>query len=125
VGYDPAEPDDDHGQVNPAYSFWAVERLVRRYPRLEAGQIRPGWSGLMTISTDWQPLLGALPGSSGLYCAAGFSGRGFQLSPAVGDLMAGLIAGEAEAAELLAPFRPARLAEGQSLQVTGLGTMWG
>ncbi|MBI1877215.1 MAG: FAD-binding oxidoreductase [Chloroflexi bacterium] len=123
VGYDPVEPEEDHGGVTEDYTLWVAERLVQRYPALEAGALRQGWSGLMTISPDWQPVLGALPGVSGLYCATGFSGQGFKISPAVGDLMAGLIAGEAEAAELLTPFRPARFAEGQALASSEFGAL--
>jgi glycine/D-amino acid oxidase-like deaminating enzyme len=118
VGYDPVEPEDDLGVVTSDYTLWTVERLVQRYPVLEAGRLRQGWSGLMTISPDWQPVLGPLSELSGLYCATGFSGQGFKISPAVGDLMAGLIAGEAQAAQLLAPFRPARFAEGQPLAIS-------
>jgi sarcosine oxidase subunit beta len=120
VGYDPVEPDDTQERVSPDYTFWAAERLVQRYPRLATAQLRPGWSGLMSISPDWQPLLGRLPEVTGLYCATGFSGGGFKISPAVGDLMAGLITGETEAAQLLAPFRPARFAENEPLATSGL-----
>lgn len=123
VGYDPAEPEDDHGRDSADYSFWAVERLVQRYPALERGQVRPGWSGLLTVTPDWQPVLGALPQTAGVYCATGFSGHGFQISPAVGDLIAGLIAGEPKATELLAPFRPTRFAEGQPLEASEFGTL--
>lgn len=120
VGYDPVEPADKDERVTSEYTFWAAERLVQRYPSLESGEIRPGWSGLMSISPDWQPVLGAIPDVSGLYCAAGFSGQGFKISPAVGDLMAGLLAGEANAAELLHPFRPTRFAENQPLTTSGV-----
>lgn len=123
MGYDPVEPEDDNGRVPEDYTLWVAERLVQRYPALEAGRLQRGWSGLMTISPDWQPVLGALPGVSGLYCATGFSGQGFKISPAVGDLMAGLIAGEAEAAKLLAPFRPSRFAEGQPLTANEFGAL--
>jgi sarcosine oxidase subunit beta len=115
AGYDFAEPEDAFGRVPPDYTLWTMERLVQRYPALETSELRPGWSGPMALSPDWQPLLGAHPELSGLYCAAGFSGQGFKISPAVGDLMAGLVTGEAEAAELLTPFRPTRFAEGQPL----------
>jgi sarcosine oxidase subunit beta len=121
TGYDLAEPEDAFGHPAPEYSFWTMERLVRRYPGLETAELRPGWSGPMTVSPDWQPLLGALPILSGLYCAAGFSGQGFKISPAVGDLMAGLILGEARAAEVLAPFRPARFAEDEPLTASVFG----
>jgi len=38
----------------------------------------------------------------------------------VGDLMAGLITGETEAAQLLAPFRPSRFAENKPLPTSGV-----
>jgi sarcosine oxidase subunit beta len=122
VGYDPIEPDD-HGRVTDDYTFWTAERLVQRYPALEMAELRQGWSGLMTISPDWQPILGAVPDVPGLYLATGFSGQGFKISPAVGDLMAGLIAGETEAAQLLAPFRPTRFNEGQPLAANEFGAL--
>lgn len=120
MGYNPVDPGDKDERVTAEYTFWAAERLVRRYPSLEGGQLHPGWSGLMTISPDWQPVLGTIPEVSGLYCATGFSGQGFKISPAVGDLMAGLLAGEFEAAELLNPFRPTRFAENQPLTTSGV-----
>jgi sarcosine oxidase subunit beta len=116
VGYDPCDPEDDHGRVSPEYALWVCERLVRRYPALEASDMRNGWSGLLTVSPDWQPILGPVPAVSGLYCAAGFSGQGFKISPAVGDLMGGLIADEPEAKQLLAPFRLGRFADSQPLR---------
>ncbi len=119
VGYSPVDPQATPGGDQPDYTFWVAERLVRRYPALEAGALRRGWAGLMTIAPDWQPVLGALPELSGLYCATGFSGQGFKIAPAVGDLLAGLIAGESTSAELLAPFRPTRFAEGRPLTSSG------
>lgn len=120
VGNDPVEPDDQQQRVNPDYTFWVAERLVQRYPMLETAELRPGWSGLVSMSADFQPVLGRLPEVTGLYCTAGFSGGGFKISPAVGDLMAGLMTGEAEATKLLAPFRPARFAENEPLLSGGV-----
>jgi glycine/D-amino acid oxidase-like deaminating enzyme len=120
VGYDPVEPEDNDQGVTAEYTYWAAERLVQRYPSLASGRLRPGWSGLMTISPDWQPVLGAIPELPGLYCAAGFSGQGFKIGPAVGNLMAGLLAGESEAIQLLAPFRPTRFVENQPLTTSGV-----
>lgn len=123
VGYEPIELENFRGQAAAEYTFWVAERLVQRYPALEASELRQGWSGLMTISPDWQPVLGAIPEARGLYIATGFSGQGFKIGPAVGDLMAGLIAGEAEAAELLAPFHPSRFAEGRPLAKSEFGAL--
>jgi sarcosine oxidase subunit beta len=123
VGYDPVDPDATYGAVTPDYSFWTAERLVQRYPAMETSELRGGWAGLVTTSPDWQPLLGAVPEVPGLYIAAGFSAQGFKISPAVGDLLAGLIAGEAEAARRLAPFRPTRFAEGQPFPLNETGAL--
>ena len=51
------------------------------------------------MSPDSQALLGRLP-LDGLYCAGGFSGTGLKIAPAVGERMAGLIAGDAAAEAL-------------------------
>lgn len=96
------------------YGMWVWERMVARFPGMEAGELRKGWSGPVTMSLDNQPLLGRLP-LEGLYCACGFSGAGLKIAPAVGESLAGLIAGEAAEIEALHPLRPARFAEGQPL----------
>lgn len=114
-GYDKIAPDGNPGAVSDEYTFWSVERLVNRYPILERSEILPGWAGSILTVPDRQPLLGALPETPGFYFATGLSGQGFKISPAVGDLVAGLIAGEEEATELLVPFRPTRFAEGKPI----------
>jgi glycine/D-amino acid oxidase-like deaminating enzyme len=117
--------DVDDGCPTPAmdYGMWVGERMVARCPGLERGELRKGWSGMVTMSPDLQPLLGALP-LEGLYCASGFSGQGMKIAPAVGEVMAGLIAGEAAAARLLHPLRPSRFAEGEPVPTARLfGTL--
>jgi sarcosine oxidase subunit beta len=44
------------------------------------------------MTPDAQPIIGALPDIEGLYVAAGFSGRGFRLAPAVGEGIAQMLA---------------------------------
>ena len=51
-------------------------------------------SGAYDVTPDRQPILGPLPGHDGLHVAAGFSGHGFMIAPAVGRIVAGGIAGE-------------------------------
>jgi glycine/D-amino acid oxidase-like deaminating enzyme len=48
--------------------------------------------------------------------AAGFSGMGFKIAPAVGEGIAGLIAGAPDGSVDLAPFRPGRLREGRPIE---------
>ncbi len=108
VGYDPITLDEGHGYVHDEYLMWCMERLIQRYPELEASELRAGWSGIMSITPDWQPIIGAWPGYEGLFTATGFSGRGFQVCPGTADFLAGLIMGDPLAAKRLAPFSPLR-----------------
>jgi sarcosine oxidase, subunit beta len=60
-------------------------------PALARAVPRGGWAGIYDDTPDFHPILDRLPGYEGLYCAAGFSGHGFKLSPSVGQWMAQLI----------------------------------
>jgi len=60
-------------------------------PALARSVARGGWAGIYDDTPDFHPILDRLPGYEGLYCAAGFSGHGFKLSPVVGQWMAQLI----------------------------------
>ncbi|MDA0734498.1 MAG: FAD-binding oxidoreductase [Chloroflexi bacterium] len=92
-----------------------MERLVNRMPAMSEAYFRGGWSGLFTITPDWHPILDQVPGIEGLYCAIGFSGHGFKLSPAIGLAMAELITqGKATSVDLK-PLRFNRFAEGDLL----------
>ena len=63
-----------------------------------------GWAGLFTITPDWHPVLDRVPGYDNVYVAAGFSGHGFKLSPAIGRALAELIAnGEIDVHRHLTP----------------------
>lgn len=57
-------------------------------PALSRAVPRGGWAGIYDDTPDFHPILDRLPGYDGLYCAAGFSGHGFKLSPVVGEWMA-------------------------------------
>jgi sarcosine oxidase, subunit beta len=60
-------------------------------PALARGVPRGGWAGIYDDTPDFHPILDRLPEYEGLYCAAGFSGHGFKLSPSVGQWMAQFI----------------------------------
>jgi sarcosine oxidase subunit beta len=51
-------------------------------------------TGYYDVTPDNQPILGRLDGLPGLHLAAGFSGHGFMLAPAVGRRLAGSVLGE-------------------------------
>jgi glycine/D-amino acid oxidase-like deaminating enzyme len=92
-----------------------MARLVNRMPAMSESFFRGGWSGLFTITPDWHPILDRLPGVDGLYCAVGFSGHGFKLSPAIGLAMAELITQGSAISVDLTPLRFGRFAEGDLL----------
>ncbi len=50
-------------------------------------------AGYYDSTPDRRPILGGINGLDDLYVAAGFSGHGFMLAPAVGEIMAGLMTG--------------------------------
>jgi glycine/D-amino acid oxidase-like deaminating enzyme len=90
--------------------------LERRVPAARGGHWRGSWSGLYDVTPDWHPAIGRVPGSQTVYVAAGFSGHGFKLAPAVGLSIAELILdGEARTFDL-APLDPRRFARGELLE---------
>jgi sarcosine oxidase subunit beta len=68
-----------------------VEHALHRVPPLARASVRRGWAGLYDTTPDSNPILGRVPGLEGFIMAAGFSGHGFMLSPAVGECLAELI----------------------------------
>ena len=67
------------------------ENAMYRVPALEKARIARGWAGLYEISPDHHAILGKVPGVEGFILANGFSGHGFQHSPAVGKVISELI----------------------------------
>ena len=94
----------------------ALSRLTNRIPAMEDAYFRGGWSGLFTTTPDWHPILDAVPGIEGLYCAIGFSGHGFKLSPMIGVTMAELIVEGVSNSVDISPLRFNRFEEGDMLE---------
>ncbi len=90
----------------------SMSKLARRIPAMADCYFRGGWSGLFTTTPDWHPILGRVPGIEGLYCAVGFSGHGFKLSPLIGKTMAELILHSQASSVDISPLRYTRFAEG-------------
>jgi sarcosine oxidase, subunit beta len=88
---DPVDPDDYNESADGNWLRPVRQRLARRCPAMHRGYGRGGYGALYGITPDWHPILDRLPGIDGAYCAVGFSGHGFKLSPIVGQLMAELV----------------------------------
>lgn len=88
-------PLDKEPSFNTAIDYEAMveasENAIYRVPALERARIARGWAGLYEISPDHHAILGKVPGLEGFILANGFSGHGFQHSPAVGKVISELI----------------------------------
>jgi sarcosine oxidase subunit beta len=86
-----SNPDSYNEKADPDYISGTSAKLCHRLPLFEQAGFVRGWAGMVTVTPDWHPILGPIADLDGAYCAVGFSGHGFKLSPAVGLLMAELI----------------------------------
>jgi len=86
--YAPSDPDHyAQGLTEEEIAFFR-ERSGDCLPALKRAVPRGGWAGIYDDTPDFHPILDRLAGYEGLYCAVGFSGHGFKLSPLVGQWMA-------------------------------------
>jgi sarcosine oxidase subunit beta len=70
-----------------------TEVAVRRLPALADASVTHAWAGLYEMTPDHNPIVGPTRTLNGFYVIAGFSGHGFQHSPAAGRILADLIDG--------------------------------
>jgi len=69
-------------QERQEHAIEHFRRAIALEPALAEAGIWRGVTGVYDVSPDFRPLIGEIPGVSGLYVAAGFSGMGFKISPA-------------------------------------------
>ena len=86
---------------------FAQHQLVRAFPSFAGMQIASSWGGLIDVTPDGVPVIDRVASVPGFYLASGFSGHGFGVGPAAGQLMADLVMGAATIVDP-APFRLAR-----------------
>ena len=79
-----------------------AEKTIARVPGLQQARVSRGWAGLYAISPDHHAILGPVPGIEGFILANGFSGHGFQHSPAVGQILADFLIEDKACSELSA-----------------------
>jgi len=106
---------DATGDAEEKASRWRASvraRIRELLPILEYVEFPICVGGVYDVTPDRQPAVGTVPGRDGLWVAAGFSGHGFMLAPAVGRILADAIAGRGED-EALRILAPARFAEGR------------
>jgi len=104
----PMDPDLLGAEPGFEEAAAVLERTSRAWPRLGNARYARGWAGAFDITPDWMPILDESP-LGGFFIAAGMSGHGFKLAPAVGEMMAALITGSTPPVNP-GPFRLARFA---------------
>lgn len=91
---------------------------ARRLPALNDAALVKSWAGLYEMTPDAMPIIGPT-GPEGLFTIAGFSGHGFQHSPAAGRILADVIAGRDPKCDLR-PFSLERFSGPQNLSEVGV-----
>src|SRR5262245_3888836 len=106
----PMDPESLGAEAGFDEAAEALARTARAVPALAEARFTRGYAGAFDITPDWMPILDESP-VGGLFIAAGMSGHGFKLAPAVGAMMASLITGTAPTVNP-APFKLGRFAAG-------------
>jgi len=112
----PPDPDAYNEANDPDYIPVARAKAGQRFPALAQATYARGHAGVYDVSPDTRAILDRAPGLDGLYVAAGFSGTGFKISPAVGACMAELITQGSATFVDITPFRLRRFEEHQPIQ---------
>ena len=68
-----------------------MHQAIELLPSLRHTHMIRTWSGTEAYLPDHQPVIGPSQRVPGLFHAFGFSGAGFQISPAVGEVLAELV----------------------------------
>jgi sarcosine oxidase subunit beta len=98
-----SDPDEIPGYRLDRSDDWLprlAEAMTRRAPRLTDYGIASGWAGLYEVTPDHNGLIGeTMPAGRFLY-ATGFSGHGFLMAPAVGEVLRDMYLGRTPAVDV-------------------------
>jgi sarcosine oxidase, subunit beta len=108
---DPGETPTFDTTVQWDFLPQVIDVAVKRLPALADASISHAWAGLYEVSPDANPLIGPVREVGGFFLINGFSGHGFQHSPAAGRILADVITGRDPQFDL-APFSADRFATG-------------
>lgn len=116
-------PHDD-GVERDSYNRGVSNEEITRYqkaaanrmPGLDTSAIWGGWAGIYDESIDAHPIIDAVPGMDGVYCALGMSGNCFKISPLIGKMLTDRIIEGPAAPSDLDLFRFGRFADGTQHQ---------
>ena len=96
-----------------------IAALTAAYPALAGIRPAQSWGGMVDSTPDAIPVISPVASQPGLYICSGFSGHGFGLGPAAGQLAAELIRGDKPSVDPK-PFRYERMIDGTNLGKPGM-----
>ena len=112
-----ADPDSYANRADDAFLELTADRVGTRFPGFPDPAVTHTYAGCYDVTPDWNPVISRTD-VDGLLVAAGFSGHGFKIAPAVGRLIAELVV-DGRSADPRIPesdFQLARFAEGRLLK---------
>jgi glycine/D-amino acid oxidase-like deaminating enzyme len=112
-----ADPDNYLNRATDAFVDLTVDKVGTRFPGFTDAAISSSYAGCYDVTPDWNPVISRTD-LDGLIVAAGFSGHGFKIAPAVGRLVADLVV-DGHSNDPRIPhtdFRLSRFAEGDPLK---------
>jgi len=86
------------------------DAIQRRAPAISEVGLAAGWAGLYEMTPDHNALVGEADGVSRFLYATGFSGHGFLMGPAIGEVMRDLYLGRPPVVDV-SPLSAARFAD--------------
>ena len=101
---------------NKAMNCEAFAAMVRLFPQFREVPIVQEWGGYIDVTPDVVPYISRVGDVPGLTVATGFSGHGFGIGPAAGQLAAQLATGEAPTVDPT-PFRASRFSDGSAIVI--------
>ncbi len=110
---DAPTPFEQHRILDPrpgmAAISTALEKLKAAFPAFAPARVAAAWAGMIDVTPDALPVMSAVESVPGFFLASGFSGHGFGIGPAAGELMSELVLGRTPAVDPAA-FRLSRFA---------------
>jgi len=94
----------------------ALANVKRAIPQLSDLRVVHAWAGAIDTTPDLIPIISDVATLPGFYVATGFSGHGFALGPAAGELVADMVTGAKPMMDI-SPYRLSRFTDGTSIKV--------
>ena len=94
----------------------ALDNVKRAIPQLSDLRVVHAWAGAIDTTPDLIPVISDIAALPGFYVATGFSGHGFALGPAAGELVADMVTGAKPMMDI-APYRLSRFTDGTCINV--------